>query len=442
MKNNCINIYAFSVFFLTILIMPENTIYAQKTDTMKTQSLNERAVRLLSEMPLIDGHNDFPDKVREHYGNHLSDIDLTGDLGKIKINEPFQTDIPRLRQGHAGGVFFTAYIPVSLEGASAVTRTFEQIDLIHRIIEQYPNDFAPALTASDIEKNHASGKISVLIGIENGSGIGNSLAILRQAYNCGARYLTLTHMKTIDWADACNWDPIFTNQEVHGGLTPFGKEVVKEMNRLGMMVDLSHVSDSTAVDALEVTEAPVIFSHSGARAVCNHVRNVPDYILRLLDKNDGIIMVNFTSNFVSEEVRIASIPISAEWKLLSELYPDDPGKADSEFYAWVADKKFPKATISDLADHIDHIRDIAGIDHIGIGSDFDGTDATPVGLEDVSGYPELIVELLRRGYSDDDIRKITGGNILRVMRSVEQISVRLRNERPASEAQIKETDRK
>lgn len=428
------------MFLIVILILSENNIYAQQTSAMQTQQLKERAIRLLSEMPLIDGHNDLPEKVYVFTDNNLNNVDLSGDLSEIKENEPFQTDIPRLRQGHSGGMFMVAWVSPDLKGPSAVIKMFEQIDIIHRIIEQYPDDFSSALTAEDIERNHASGKITVLIGIENGGAIGNSLANLREAYNCGARYMTLTHMRSIDWADACDWPPVFPDQRIHGGLTPFGKEVVREMNRLGMMVDLSHVSDSTALDALDVSEAPVIFSHSGARAVCNHIRNVPDEILRLIDKNDGIVMVNFTSNFVSEEVRIAAIPISAKWKELRDLYPDDPKKMESEFYAWAADKSFPKATISELADHIDHIRNIAGIDHIGIGSDFDGTDATPVGLEDVSGYPELIIELLRRGYSDDDIKKITGGNILRVMRSVEEVSQRIRKERPASEAKIEELD--
>lgn len=264
--------------------------------------------------------------------------------------------------------------------------------------------------------------------------------MLRQAFNCGARYLTLTHVKTTDWADASDWDAYFTNQAIHGGLTPFGREVVREMNRLGMMVDLSHVSDGTAIDALKTSAAPVIFSHSCARALCNHPRNVPDDILRLLKENDGIIMVNFYPMFVSEEVRIAFIPADLEWKRLSDLYPNDQKRAEKEYYAWFGRQTFPKATISQLADHIDHIRKVAGIDHIGIGSDFEGTEDEPIGLEDVSGYPKLFIELLNRNYSSEDIVKIAGGNILRVMRSVEQVAKRLQRQRPASEALIKELD--
>jgi membrane dipeptidase len=432
-------ICAFVMLLISLFALPINSLHAQTTTAAQTQSAREKALRLLSETPLVDGHIDLPNKIQEYYGNRLDRVDLASDLGKIALAMPFQTDIPRLRRGHAGGVFFVAY--VGYEEPNPVPALFEQIDLIRRMVDRYPKDFALALTADDVMRIHRSGKIAVLIGMENGYGIGNSLAVLRQAYQCGARYLTLTHVKTIGWADASDWDAFFTNQSLHDGLTPFGNEVVREMNRLGMMVDLSHVSDKTALDALKCSEAPVMFSHSSARALCNHPRNVPDDILRLLKKNDGIIMLNFTSYFISEEVRIANIPADVEWKRLSNLYPGDRKRLENEYTAWAASRKFPKATISQLADHVDHIRKVAGIEHVGIGSDFDGTDDTPVGLENVSGYPELIIELLRRNYSPADIAKVASGNILRVMRSVECISLRLKQQRPASEALISELDK-
>lgn len=432
-------IYAFLMFLIAIVVLPITILHAQTATAVQTQSAREKALRLLSETPLVDGHIDLPDKIQEYYGNRLDRIDLASDLGKIALDMPFQTDILRLRRGHAGGVFFVAY--VGYEEPDPVPKLFEQIDLIRRMVDRYPKDFALALTVDDVVRIHGSGKIAVLIGMENGYGIGNSLAVLRQTYSCGARYLTLTHVKTIDWADASDWGAFFTNQSLHDGLTPFGKEVVREMNRLGMMVDLSHVSDKTARDALACSEAPVIFSHSSARTLCNHPRNVPDDILRLLKKNDGIIMLNFTSYFISEEVRLANIPADAEWKRLHDLYPEDKKKAEHEYYAWASKRAFPKATISQVADHVDHIRKVAGLEHVGIGSDFDGTDDTAVGLEDVSGYPELIVELLRRNYSTADVAKVAGGNLLRVMRSVERISSRLQQQRPASEALISELDK-
>lgn len=429
----------FAIFLIAIVTLPINSLHAQTTTAVQTQSAREKALRLLSKTPLVDGHIDLPNKIQENYGNRLDRVDLAGDLGKIALAMPFQTDIPRLRRGHAGGVFFVAY--VSYKEPNPIPALFEQIDLIRRMVARYSKDFTLALTADDVGRIHRSGKIAVLIGMENGYGIGNSLAVLRQAYNCGARYLTLTHLKTIDWADASDWDLFFTNQSLHGGLTAFGEEVVREMNRLGMMVDLSHVSDKTARDALACSEAPAIFSHSSARAICNHPRNVPDDILRLLKKNDGIIMLNFTSYFISEEVRIANIPADVEWKRLHDLYPEDKKKAEHEYYAWASKRVFPKATISHVVDHVDHIRKVAGIDHVGIGSDFDGTDDTPIGLEDVSGYPELIAELLRRNYSSADVAKVAGGNLLRVMSAVEQISSRLKQQRPASEALISELDK-
>ncbi len=421
-------------------------LQAQTPNKDRSQQLEQKVIYLLEQAPLVDGHNDLPDRIRNQFENHLNRIDLARNTKEIKIGFgerggiPFQTDIPRLRQGHIGGVFFAAYIPPEIRGTAAVPYLFEQIDMIQRIATDYSNHFALALSAADVVRIHKSGKIAMLIGIENGEAIDSSLAVLRQAFNCGARYLTLTHAKTTDWADACDWAAFSSNQAVHGGLTPFGHEVIREMNRLGMMVDVSHVSDQTAIDALKTSVAPVIFSHSCVRALCHHQRNVPDNILRLLKENGGLIMLNFLPYFISEELRIAETPADLEWKRLSDLYPNDPKRAEREYYAWASAQTFPKATISQLADQIDHIRQVAGIDHIGIGSDFDGADETTVGLEDVSDFPKLFVELLDRNYSSEDIIKIAGGNILRVMRSVEQAAKRIQRQRSASEALIKELD--
>ena len=407
---------------------------------ISSQELERKAICLLEEAPLLDGHNDLPDRIRTRFQNHLDRIDIAKSTKEVNRGIPLQTDIPRLRQGHVGGVFFAAFVPPGL-GPAAVPYLFEQIDLIRRLAARHPDAFGVALTAADIRRIRKSGRIAVLIGIENGDAIGNSLAVLRQAFACGARYLTLTHVTSTDWADAGDSDPATPGQARHGGLTSFGREVVKEMNRLGMIVDVSHVSDATAVDALRTSEAPIIFSHSSARALCHSPRNVPDDILRLLKTNDGMIMVNFYSAFISEEVRIAYLPTDIEWNRLRDLYPDDLKRADSEYSAWFARQHFPRATISQVVDHIDHIRNIAGIDHVGLGSDFDGAEDTVVGLDDVSGYPALIAELLLRGYEPKDIIKIAGGNILRVMRSVEEVAQRVQRVRPASEARIEDLDR-
>ena len=395
-------------------------------------TLEAEAVRILTEAPLMDGHNDVPEQLRERVKDHLERLDLASDTSTL--DPPMQTDIPRLRKGHVGGQFWSVYVPTTLERAAAVQVLFEQIDVVHRMTERYPETFAMAHTAADVERIFRSGRIACLIGMEGGHSIGNSLAVLRVAYACGARYLTLTHFKDTDWADSGSDTPH------HDGLTAFGREVVREMNRLGMLVDLSHVSDKTMLDALEVSEAPVIFSHSSARAICNHVRNVPDDILRKVAAKGGIVMVNFAPGFISEEVRIWEQPFFVEWRRLENLYPNDDAKVWKELRAWLAQHPGPKATLAEVADHIDHVRGVAGIDHLGLGSDFDGISRTPVGLEDVSKYPALVAELLRRGYSPDDVKRVAGGNILRVMREAEKTAERLRKTRLPSEALIEELD--
>jgi membrane dipeptidase len=340
------------------------------------------------------------------------------------------TDLARLKAGGVGGQFWSVYVPVEKQGADAVTATLGQIDIVYRMLRRYPQSLELALTADDIERIFKSGKIASLIGMEGGHSIDNSLANLRMFYKLGARYMTLTHSSNTAWADSATDTPKF------GGLAPFGEDVVKEMNWLGMLVDLSHTSADTMEDALRVSQAPVIFSHSDARALNDHPRDVPDNILQLLPKNGGIVMVTFVPGFVSPTVNEWNKAQTAEQDRLKALYPDDPAKVKEGVDAWTKANPMPPATISDVADHIDHIRKVAGIDHIGIGSDFDGITQTVDGLSDVSMYPSLIAELLRRGYSDADVRKIAGQNLLRVMREVERVSKKLQAERGPSTAML------
>jgi len=398
----------------------------------KEQALEARAIKILAEVPLIDGHNDVPEQLRDRVKDNLDRLDLASDTSTL--DPPMHTDLKRLRKGHVGGQFWSVYVPTSLKGSEAVQAVFEQIDVVHRMAERYPDALAMAYTAADVERIFRSGRIACLIGMEGGHSIGNSLAVLREAYACGARYMTLTHWSDTDWADAA------TDKPRHDGLTKFGREVVHEMNRLGMLVDLSHVSDKTMLDALATSEAPAIFSHSSARALCDHVRNVPDDILRKVAAKGGIVMVNFMPGFVSEEVRIAEKPLNAEWTRLEKLYPDAFKRVEAELRAWKAQHPLPNATLAQVADHVEHIRDVAGIDHVGLGSDFDGISRTPVGLEDVSKYPALLAELLRRGWTDEDLKKLAGLNILRVVREVEKTAEGIRKTRLPSEALIEETD--
>ncbi len=355
-------------------------------------ALHDRAMRLLKETPIIDGHNDYPWEVHDKAKDDLAALDMR------RPQPTLQTDIARLRAGGVGGQFWSVYVPVELKGADAVQQTLNQIDLVHRMMARYPETFELALTADDVERIQKAGKIASLIVMEGGHSIDNSLGTLRMMYRLGARYMTLTHNANTGWADANNETP-----QVNG-LSPFGEAVVKEMNRLGMLVDLSHVAPVTMMAALRVSSAPVIFSHSSARAVSDVPRNVPDDVLRGLKANGGVVMVTFVGSFVSPEVAAFNALTDAE----------KTGRTP------------PKATVADVANHIDHIRQVAGIDHIGLGGDFDGTTSLPLNLDDTSKYPNLIVELLRRGYSDDDIRKIAQRNILRVLRAAQDVAKRER----------------
>src|SRR3954463_4033123 len=363
------------------------------SQTPDPDPLLARARALHRRSPLIDGHNDYPWALREH--------DPARDIATLDIRQPqpsIMTDIPRLKAGGVGGQFGAVYVPVELQGQAAVPATLEQIDIVHRMVRRYPETFELALGADDVERIFARGKIASLIGMEGGHSIDNSLADLRMFYRLGARYMTLTHASNTPWADSATDKPKF------GGLPPFGEEVVKEMNRLGMLVDLSHVSPDTMEDALRVTQAPVIFSHSDARALNDHPRNVPDEILSLLPKNGGVVMVTFVPSFLSPKVAEWNRrQTAAETDIAAKV--QDADKRKSAMEEWVKANPAPRATIKDAADHIDHIKQVAGIDHIGLGGDFDGITSVVEGLEDVSKYPSLTMELLRRGYKDDEIKK-------------------------------------
>jgi len=398
----------------------------------------QRVERILIKTPLIDGHNDLPWEIRDRFKSDLTAVDLQSDTARLPFpadSAPLMTDIPRLRAGRVGGQFWSVWIPTQVQGFAAVQMTLEQMDLVKRMAARYPGDLEMAYTAADVRRIHQAHKVASLIGIEGGHQINDSLAVLRQMYDAGARYMTLTHTTNTAWADSA------TDAPVHHGLTPFGMEVVREMNRLGMLVDLSHVSPETMKAALAVSEAPVIFSHSSARALVDHPRNVPDDILKIVAANGGVVMVNFAPGYVSEARNRWDADEAAERTRFNSppyvgLYIGQPDRAKAALAAWEATHPRPAATLAQVADHIEHIRQVAGIDHVGLGSDFDGIDDTPVGLEGVNRYPELLEELMRRGWADADIAKLAGENLLRVMTAAEQVSRRLRAERPPSSAVV------
>jgi len=391
----------------------------------EVEGVEARVRRVLAAHPVIDGHNDLPWAVRlETTG--LGDVDAYD----LRERTPGDTDLGRLHEGGVGGQFWSVYVPGEI-GSGFARLQLEQIDLARRILARYPDRLAFATTASEVESAMAQGKVGSMLGIEGGHAIENSLGALRAYYDLGVRYMTLTHGTTIDWADSA------TDEARHGGLTRFGEEVVREMNRLGMLVDLSHTSPDTMDDAIRVSEAPVIFSHSSARALCDHRRNVPDAILRKLPANGGIVMVTFVTAFVSQAVADASAPLWEEYQSRVRGVSD---LAARERIAKEVMARMPKipVSVSEVADHVEHVRDVAGIDHVGLGGDFDGNDAWPVGLEDVSGYPRLFEELARRGWTDEELGKLASGNILRVMREAEAVARRLHETRPASFATIEE----
>ncbi|HYB33442.1 MAG TPA: dipeptidase [Steroidobacteraceae bacterium] len=398
--------------------------------------------RVLARTPVIDGHNDLPWEIRERFGGDLSKVDLAASTAVLVPpagHPPLMTDIPRLRQGRVGAQFWSVWIPVDIKGAQAVQTTLEQVDLVKAMCARYPHDLAMAYSAADIVRVIGTHRIASLIGVEGGHQINNSLVVLRAYYDAGARYLTLTHSTNTDWADSA------TDTPAHHGLTRFGAEVVREMNRLGMLVDLSHVSEETMRAALAVSEAPVIFSHSSARALVDHPRDVPDEVLRLVARNGGVVMVNFAPDYVSEARRRWDADRMAEKARddsppFGGLYIGQPERAAAALTAWEQAHPKPPVGIGDVADHIEHIRAVAGVDHVGLGSDFDGIPETPAGLDGVDKFPALLAELKRRGWPDDELVKVAGTNLLRVLRGAEAVSARLRATRPPSTATITQLD--
>src|SRR5580693_4908539 len=374
---------------------------------------HHRIEQVLQRTPLIDGHNDLPWEIRDRFKSDLAAVDLKSDTKHLPYppdGAPLMTDIPRMRAGLMGGQFWSVWIPSGMKGPEAVQTTLEQMDLVKRMAARYSADFEMAYTAADVRRIHQSHRIAAMIGIEGGHQINNSLAALRQMYDAGARYMTLTHTLNTAWADSA------TDAPVHHGLTPFGIEVVREMNRLGMLVDLSHVSPDTMRAALAASEAPVIFSHSSARAVVDHPRNVPDDVLRSVAANGGVVMVNFAPGYVSDARNHWDADRAAEQARFNTppfggLYIGQPERAKAALAAWEKEHPMPVTTLAEVADHIDHVRQIAGVDHVGLGSDFDGIPEAPQGLDAVDKYPALLAEMLRRGWSDADVAKLAGENV-------------------------------
>lgn len=388
-----------------------------------------RARKILETTPLIDGHNDLAWAIRE---DSIAPMDVGAyDLRKRTRGH---TDLERLKKGMVGAQFWSVYVPGEVKDSGFARIQLEQIDIARRFIAMYPEHLQLALSSRDVRDAFKRKRIGSLIGLEGGHVIENSLGALRAYYALGARYLTLTHNVTLDWADAAAEPP------KHGGLTEFGKEVVREMNRLGMLVDLSHVSPGVMSHALDVAEAPVIFSHSGARALVDHARNVPDSILRRLPANGGVVMVTFVTVFTSKAVLADNDEIDRVTADLKRRFSSDTAAQRREFDAWRAAHPRPKALLTGVADHIDHVRKVASVNNVGIGSDFDGITENVVGLEDVSTFPALFAELARRGWSDADLRKLAGENVLRAMKRAEVVSAKLRRERPASIKTIEQMD--
>ena len=391
---------------------------------------SERVAGILRAAPLIDGHNDLPWELRDarQKAGGGTALDLDERLPQV------MTDLPRLAEGCVGGQFWSVYVSSDLPRDEAVIQTLEQVDTVYEMVRRYPHRMALARTADDVERIAATGRVASLIGVEGGHSIGSSLGTLRILAALGARYLTLTHNDDTPWSDSA------TGERAHGGLTRFGEEVVRELNRCGVLVDLSHVSDDTMRQAIALSETPVIFSHSSARALCDVPRNVPDDVLESAGRTDAVVMVTFVPAFITREGAEAN---AAAWEAVGRAraaHPEDPEIGRVTMEEWFLTHPDPPASVSDVADHIDHVRDIAGIDHVGVGSDFDGSPSMPEGLEDVSGYPRLFTELAARGYADDDLSKIAGRNVLRVLRAAERTAERLQAERPASTATIESLD--
>jgi membrane dipeptidase len=390
-----------------------------------------RVERILKTTPLIDGHNDWPETLRSREGEKRWTIDLTH-LDKSPAH--YDTDITLLRRGRVGGQFWSVWVSPDLPGQEQVEQTLEQIDLVRDIVARYPNDFAMARTAEDVRRIHKSGRMAALIGIEGGGQIDHRLSVLRAYAALGAGYLTLTHTRTLEWADSA------TDNPQHHGLTPFGESVVRELNRLGMLVDLAHVSEDTMRDALRVSKAPVIFSHSSARALDDHPRDVSDDVLKLVAANGGVVMVNYATPYISEAYRRWQADEAAEKMRFNAppyggLYIGQPDKAAAAMADWYKAHPKPHVAMSEVVDHIVHIAKVAGVDHVGLGSDYDGVgEQLPEGMADVSTYPALLAELMKRGWSDEDIRKVAGENVLRVMARAEAVAASMAGQLPETKA--------
>jgi len=380
-----------------------------------------RIDRILKRTPLIDGHNDLPGELREKYEFSVSGLES----GAAKLEKPLMTDMAGLRAGHVGGQFWSVYISGTITGDAAIRTTIEQIDIARRLIAAYPDDLELASTADDMVRIHRAGRVASMLGVEGGRQIGGSMAALRQFYNLGVRYMTLTHNQTTEWADSA------TDEPKHGGISPFGELVIGEMNRLGMLVDLSHVSPDAMKDAIKKSQAPVIFSHSNAFALNPHPRNVPDDVLRLLPANGGVVMVNFFPVFLSPQAREWAISRSAEETRLKAFAPFSIAAVEAGLKQWEAANPRPPVAVGAVADHIEHIAKVAGHDNVGIGADLDGIPYSAVGMESVAGYPVLFAELIRRGWSDANLAKLAGGNVLRALRRAEAEAVRMTYVPPA-----------
>ena len=400
------------------------------TSTEASPAAATAARDLLTRHPILDGHNDLPWTLRVADDVDLDTTDLDHPVATI------QTDWPRMAAGGVGAQFWSVYVSADLEGETAVTTTLEQIDLVHELIRRYPGNLELALTADDVERIIAAGKVASLIGAEGGHSIGSSLGTLRALYALGVRYMTLTHNRSLPWADSATDDPI------SGGLSPFGREVVREMQRLGMLVDLSHVSPDTMRDALDTAEGPLIFSHSSALAICDHPRNVPDEILARLPANGGTCMVNFVPAFVSQACRDWERGFAEDARQRGFDFKNVPGRGQAKELRqeWIAKHPRPAVKLAEVANHVEHVREVAGVDHVGIGSDYDGVDWLPEGLEDTSTYPALIAELLRRGWSEEDCGKLASGNIIRTLRAAEETARGLSASRGPSRSRIEELD--
>jgi len=420
-----------TLFAVPLMVLTMTACAVAQNVAESDEQRRQQAIEILERVPLFDGHNDAPYQYRNRVGYKFGELDF---YDTMQLDNPMHTDIPRLKEGRVGAQWWSVYVPAGIPEDEAVKRTMEQIDFVYRMAEKYPDEFEMAFTADDVERIFDDGKIASLIGMEGGHSIANSLAVLRSFYRLGARYMTITHSRTLDWADAAGDEP------QHDGLSEFGEEVIREMNRLGMMVDLSHVTPATMKDAIVVSEAPVMFSHSNARAISGHPRNVPDDVLRMLPEKDGLVMVTFVESFTSEELRQWYAERNGYREKMESLYGGQPDSVRAKMEVWMDDNEQPKSTLEQVADHIDHIKNVVGVDYIGIGGDYDGVSSLPLGLEDVSTYPALFAELLSRGYTEEELEKIAGLNMLRVLRGAEEVSERLRSEREPSEVLISDFD--